>query len=173
MMISFLICDPTTWWKLAGSWLIKTVDRSSGSHFAIRCETYSGVKIYESVFPKSTRTPEEEWLKHYKIIKRYDFEVPAAHQASVLEWLESMVGVWYSVPQLALIALSIILKPLVFIFNRTILNHEKALICTELGSRFVEKFMRWIFTKSHDNIGVREMTYISGRLNKTARPWKE
>lgn len=173
MLISFIICDPLTWWKKSGSWLIKRLDRSTGSHFAIRLETHSSVSYYESVWPRSTKSPEDEWLKHYVIRKRYDFEVPNIHQAAVLEWLESMVGVWYAVSQLVLIALSIILWPFRAVFNRTILNHEKALICTELGSRFVEKFMRWIFTKSHDNIGVREMTYISGRLNKTARPWKE
>jgi len=173
MIISFVICDPLSKHKQLGSWLIKKIDRSSGSHFAIKKESLAGVHYYDSVWPISKKSNEQDWLKKYKVIKSYSFDVPLHLQADVISFLESLVGIKYAIPQLALIALSILLWPLRKVIYKSILNHEKALICSEYGSRFVEKFMKFILLKSHDNIGVRDMEIMSRKLHKLSNPWKD
>ena len=71
----------------------------------------------------------------------------------------------YSIPQLALIALSL-LGPLQRKLNWAILNHKKALICTEVGSRFIESFTHIEIKESHDNVGVNDMFHYTRKMEK-------
>jgi hypothetical protein len=173
MRVSFVICDPLAFSKQIGKWVIKEVDGAPGSHFAIRLDSYTGINYYEAVLPCSRKLKSDEWNKHYKIIKQFDFEVPSGMEYDVLTWLESMVGRPYSIAQLVLIAVSTMSMHLQLLFKGAILNHEKALICTEYGSRFVERFMNFHLQKSHDNIGVEDMYEISEALTHVKNLWKE
>lgn len=156
MVVRFLFCNSKTWWKQPGSALIRKVDGSDSSHFAVELITFTERIVYESVFPRARKIEKTEWAKHYSVTAYYDFEVPSYMQYKVKDWLESIVGIHYSVPQLLLIALCV-LKPLNKLLNWAILNHQQALICTEVGSRFLERFTHIKIKESHDKIGVWDM----------------
>jgi hypothetical protein len=170
MVVRFLFSNPREAWKQPGAWLIRRADRSKASHFAIAIFGFGTVFVYEAVFPKCRRIPYSEWINHNKIESFHDFEVPSHLQARVHEWLKAIEGRWYSVPQLLLIAVTI-LEPLNKLLNWAILNHEKQMICTEVGSRFVEEFTTIPMEESHDKIGVSDMYEITAEMAKNPR-WR-
>lgn len=171
MVVRFLFSNPREAWKQPGAWLIRRADRSKASHFAIAIFGFGTVFVYEAVFPKCRRLPYSEWINHNKIESFHDFEVPTYLEFEVNEWAKSIVGKWYSVPQLALIAVTII-EPLNKLLNWAILNHERQMICTEVGSRFIEKFMTLPIKESHDKIGVRDMYEYTDQLKQNPR-WRQ
>jgi hypothetical protein len=173
MKVTFLFCNPTQWWKQAGSWLIRVADKSPASHFAICIEHDSGREVvYESVFPKSMKSSIEEWMRHNSLVAAFGFDVPRGKEYLVHEFLEARLGIWYSVPQLILIALCLI-KPLNKLLNWSILNHERALVCSEVGSRFLERFIEIQIKESHDKIGVRDMLEYTETLSTNGITWRD
>ncbi len=166
MIVRFMFGNPTAWWKQWGSKLIRKVDGSPASHFAIAVFSPSSPDfVYESVFPRFRKIRYDEWLKEYKLVKKVDFVVPKNLEFAVNDWLQMMIGVPYSVPQLALIAISL-LGPLKKALNWAILNHKRALICTEVGSRFIEAFTHIEIKESHDNVGVNDMFTYTRNMEK-------
>lgn len=173
MYIRFLFCNPKAKWKWIGSKLIRWADRTNASHFALEIEHISGKRyVYESVFPRSQKSEIHEWLTHYNVISVYTFHIPTQIQHKVYEWLESLVGKPYSIPQLVLIALCI-LKPINSLLQWAILNHDRALICTEVGSRFIEKFIQFPIKESHDKIGVFDMMEYSKEMSTKGFLWRK
>lgn len=164
MIVKFYFADSTHAYKLPGTLAIKFFDGAISGHFAIGLETYGEEHVYESLFPKSRKLPISEWLKDYKIIKQHQFFVPNHLQYKVLEWLEGTVNIRYSVEQIFFIGLCILFKPLDYLLNTAVINHKKALICSETGSRFVDRFIYFKILESHDKIGVRDMEVISESL---------
>jgi hypothetical protein len=173
MRVSFVICEPLSGLKKIGSWIIRTLDQSKASHFAVELDSLAGIYYYESVMPKSRCLPKDEWDKHYRIVQKWTFEVPKGLEYDVLLFLNDLINKPYSIAQLLLIAGGIFSGAFQIAFNKAIINHEKALICTEVGSRFIERFMRWNFVKSHDNMGIRDLTEICNALGISSNPWKE
>lgn len=173
MIVKFYFADPLVWWKQLGNFILKIGDGCIAGHFAIGLVTFGEEKIYESVAFKSRKLPKSEWLTHDKIVKEFSFEVPPHLQAKVIEWLESMMGIRYAFEQIIFIAFCILFKPVDMIFNSLLINQKKALVCTELGSRFVENFMRYTLLESHDKIGLSDMMNVSQRIDAQDKQWIE
>jgi hypothetical protein len=172
MIVKFYFADPLVWWKKPGNLLLKIGDEVSAGHFAIGLETYGEEQVYESVFPRSKKSPISEWLTHYKIVKQYQFYVPQHLQYKVLEWLEGYLNVRYAVEQILFIALCILFTPIDLLLRTAVLNHNKALVCTELGSRFIDRFFHFMIKKSHDRIGLNDMFRFSDCLEDKVM-WKQ
>ena len=160
MIVRFVFANPTEWWKQPGAALLRWADKVPAEHFAIQVESIVSNNYHESVFPKSRTLVGKKWEKKWIAYKKYEFEVPDHLQWQVMEWLLQQNNVWYSIPQLFLIALCFI-KPINDRLNWAILNHNRLLICTELGSRFIEKFMTIPIKESHDKIGLKDMFDLS------------
>lgn len=164
MRVTFIFCNAITWWKLPGAALIRWADKSPANHMAIMLETYSGQMIYESVIPKARKIKPVFWGKEYAVTHTFSYEVPPELHYQVIEWLEAQVGKKYSISQILFIALAT-LSPINRWLNWAILNHEKYLICTEIGSRFKERFMRFQVNESHDKISVSDMLRICKKFH--------
>lgn len=162
MILRVIISNPIALWKQPGSWLIRKVDKTPGSHVSIILDTITGATAYEAVFPKSKKSKYSEWLKHNKAIKEYYFEVPNDKQYLALEYLEKQVGKPYSVPQLALIALDYLVD-----LNYTNINGGKWLICSELAAGLLTMLYGVKFNETQDTIGVSDIDRVCLALTKS------
>lgn len=169
MTIRFLFANPTAKWKQIGAWFLRVGEMVDAGHFAIQLETFQENVVYESLLPKSQKIPIKEWLTHYKVVKSYEWQVPTHLQFKVKEWLDSKVGIPYAISQIIIIGVCIILKPINAILFNVLFNGEKTMICTEYGSRFIERFMRIRIKESHDKIGLWDMYEYSDRLELNPR----
>lgn len=161
MIFKVVISNPTEWYKQPGSWLIRKVDKSSGSHVSVFLETYSGIKVYESIWPRSHKITHAEWSKHNEFIKEYTFPVPPESQADVYELLGKSVNKPYSIPQLILIAIDYIVA-----IDFTNINGGKWLICSEMAARPLVKFFGAKFGETLDTVGVSDIENECERLLK-------
>lgn len=169
MIVRFLFANPLVWYKQLGNKLLQFGEIVDFGHFAIELETFGEPKVYESIFPRSQRPTRSEWNKHYKIVKQYQWNVPTHLQSEVYEWLEKKVGIRYAIEQIFFIGLTIVFGWLNLIFNKLVLNGNKAMVCTELGSRFAEKFWCFVPTESHDKIGLKDMEVLSDRYENNVK----
>ena len=172
MNVYFVFSDTKVWWKKLGCWLIKFIDKGSGSHFALGITNNEEIYYYESVLPKSRVISKEQFLAINEIKKQYLFAVPKELEKEVVRFLDSLVSRPYSIQQLILIFISKSLLPTNIFLKGAILNHEKSLICTEVGTRFIEQFMNYKLTKSHDNTGVKDIQIICEGLVLQDKEWK-
>lgn len=173
MKLAFIFCNPTSKWKQPGSWLIRRFDRSAASHVAVSVQVGQITYVFESVSPKSRVLEFSEWKKEYNIAYTFDFTVPELKSWAVLNYLENIIERPYSYAQIALIALTKLFLPFQFIFRGAILNHERALICTEVISLFVSKFMKYDLKKKHDQHGISDIDRMAVELAIQENPWKD
>ena len=169
MTIRFLFANPLAWYKKAGNKLLQIGEIVNSGHFAIELDGYAEPKVYESLFPKSQKVTRSEWNKHYEVVKVYEWTVPDHLRFQVYEWLEKQVGIRYAVEQIIFIGLTIVFGWLNLIFNKLVLNGNKAMVCTELGSRFAERFWGFTPTESHDKIGLQDMEVLSLRYENNVK----
>jgi len=156
------------------NYLIRMVDRSMAGHFAICLETDFSKTVFEAVAPKSRKiVPYDEWLNLYDPVKTLEIEVPDNKSLAVIEWLEGMVGVRYGYLQVLIIGLSAFLRPFGLILNGININYKRAIICTELGSRFIENFLEYRLKETHDEIGVKDMEIITDELSSSEIKWRQ
>jgi hypothetical protein len=172
MRVKLILCNSTKWYKWVGNELLKWADNSNSGHFAIELSSYSTPIIYESVLPKSKKSKISKWLQHYEITEELEIEVPPEYQGSVYFFLESLLNKPYAIDQIFFIGLCLLFHPLDKAFNWGVLNHEKALICTEYGSRFLEKFIQIEIKESHDKIGLNDMKKYMNYLRANGIKWK-
>ncbi len=173
MKLAFLFCNPKSKWKRPGSWIIRKLDGSPCSHVAVSVTIQGHTHVFESVSPNSRNIPLADWLEQYSLEYAYDFEVPDFKQFDVLSFLESTTERPYSYGQIVLIGLTKIFLPLQFLLRGAILNHERALICTEVISLFVEKFMRYTLRKKHDQHGINDVEVMAIVLKALSNPWRD
>jgi len=173
MVVRFLFCVPKSWIKWIGSELIKLGEGVRAGHFAIELEEYGESEIYEAVFPKSRKMKLYDWMDHYKVVGEYEFHVPIYLQDSVKQFLSEMVGINYSLGQIFTIGLVALFKPLDSFLRTRVINQKKALICTEVGSRFIERFFNLDLKQSHDQIGIKDMYDYSDELLLMENVWKQ
>jgi len=173
MRVKLILCNPTKWYKWLGNTLLKWADNVDSGHFAIELSSYSEPLIYESIFPRSIKSRISKWLSHYEIVEEIEIQIPSDLQGKVYFFLESLLNKPYSIPQIIYIAICIAFKPIDKILNWGILNHEQALICTEYGSRFLEKFIEIEIKESHDKIGLKDMQNYMRYLKANGIKWKK
>jgi hypothetical protein len=173
MNVSFVFCNPKSKLKQPGSWIIRKLDKSAASHVAICVQVAETKYVFESVSPDSRVIEFNEWLKEYVIAYTFDFKVPELKAWAALNYLENIVERPYSYGQIVLIGLTKIFMPLQFLLRGAILNHERALICTEVVSLFVEKFMKYDIKKKHDQHGISDIDIMAIELAIQESPWKD
>jgi len=171
MKIGFAFANSIAWYKKPVNFLLRWADKSKEGHFALIYEGFTE-RTYESIWPKSHQISLEEWMTHYSVEEVFYFEVPKHLEEEILPFLDSLLNKPYAFPQIFLLGICILFKPFNKLFGTAILNHEKALICTEYGSRFVERFMNYKLTKSHDNTGLSDMKKITLQLLVQKVQWK-
>ena len=164
--VRFYFCDPTAGFKKPISWLIKLVDKAPASHFAL---DISGV-VYESVWPKSQSILRIKWLNHYKIVKQYELDVDNIKASFMIEFCDTLIGKHYSPTQIFMIGLAALVKPFEKIFGKKIVNGNKYLICTEVGSRFMEQFMMLeLKEETHDMISISDLYHLCNDLKSIGK----
>lgn len=154
MRVKFLLCNHQRF-DFAG-WFIRRFDSSSYTHAAIELEITQPV-VYEFVMPHSKKSFKIDWMKKYKVGRSFEFEVPNHMQFEVLQWLNKRVGIPYSLTQLGWIFLCNTISIFDKKFNWMPVNNSKAMICTELVSRFMERFMTIELKESHDKISLKDI----------------
>ena len=169
MTIRFLFANPLVWYKKLGNLLLQIGEQVPFGHFAIELEGYGEPRVYESIFPRSQKSKRSEWDKHYKVVAVYEWKVPQHLELAVYEWLNKQVGVRYAVEQIFFIGVTILFGWTNLIFNKLVINGNKAMVCTEYGSRLVERFWGFVPTESHDKIGLMDMKIISDRYENNVK----
>ena len=172
MTLRFLFANPLAWYKKPANCILKFGDRVGFGHFAIQLETFQENNVYESIWPKSIKTDLKTWLTHYSVSKSYEWQVPTHLQATVKEWLDSHLGRNYSMGQIFWIGICILLSPLNRLLIGALINQDKYLICTEYGSRFMERFMSIKIKETHDLVGLRDMFEYCEHLEMNPK-WSE
>lgn len=171
MRIHFLFAINRNW-LLFGAKLIAWAEKLPCSHFAIGVEYGDSFWVYESVFPKSRKIPYSKWVTKYNITHRFQYTVPLNFdQSKLYSWLESQLNKWYALDQILLIGITLLNSVADKISNKFVLNGAKYLICTEIGSRFAEKFMGYKMKESHDKVRLADMLNISLELENTKVVW--
>lgn len=171
MKITFYYVNPVSKYKKFGNFILRSAEDTEYGHFAIGCTGPSNIEtVYEAVFPRFHKISKEEFLLHYEIYDSISWEVPEDIQYRVFDFLEGFVGKRYALEQILFIGLTILLFPLNILFKSLSLNGNKALVCTELGSRFAEKFFGFVPKESHDKIGLKDMLVI-GYKYKDIKKW--
>jgi len=156
MILRFYYAKPTAGYKKLFSTIMQIGENVDFGHVAVGLETFAGNTVYEAVMPKTRKLSFAEWSTHYEVVREVQWTVPTHLQALMLEHLEQMVGINYSLMQILVIGLTCVFKPLDFVFKAAIINQAKALICTEVQSRTAEKFMGYKPRKSHDEFGLAD-----------------
>ncbi len=171
MRMTFYYCNPISKYKQLGNFILRAAEDSTYGHFAIGLKSkYSEEMVYEAVFPRFHKISKKEFLTHYRVEDEITWDVPNHVQFALLEFLESFVGVRYAIEQILFIGLAILFFPINMILKNVVLNGNKAIVCTELGSRVAEKFFGFMPKETHDKIGLSDMLLIGYRC-KYIRKW--
>ena len=168
MELHFYFADNKEGLKKYGSEIIKAVEGTTFSHFAIGIDYGGTERIFESVFTKSRTILKTEWLKEYIIIKDFKYIVPEFFEHDLLKFLFSQMGKWYAVEQVVFIAFSIWFK--FKMFMKKPFNGSKRLICTELGFILVKHFCD-DYPMYQDSIDLNDMYAIANTLPKHVEEW--
>jgi hypothetical protein len=172
MKIHFVFCYNISWYAFLSPIFSRLEGLVRISHFAIILENEFGKKtVYESVFPRTRKIDFDEWKKKYEMRKLFTFGGPREKQFEVFEWLEAQKGKHYPFSQLFFILFAMINKCFENISFGWVLNGSQWLICTELGSRFIDKFFVTDVKESHDRIGLRDMLNLSQELEVKKEIW--
>jgi hypothetical protein len=171
MKIIFYFADALKPLHQAGAAIIKEVENTNFSHFAIGLEKDGTEIVYEAVFPKSRKIEKSDWRKDYRPIRSMNFEVPLDKQYYVGEFLEENVGKWYSFDQCVWIAIITWFRIKKAFSDKVVLNGTKHLICTELGYLFSKEFFEGEYNASSDRIGLNDMYTMTVNIAKFGR-WK-
>lgn len=172
MILRFYYAKPTAGYKKLFSTIMQIGENVDFGHVAVGLETFAGNTVYEAVMPKTRKLSFAEWTTHYEVVREVQWTVPNHLQALVREYLEGIVGIPYSLLQILVIGLTCIFKPLDFVFKAAIINQAKAQICTEVLSRFAEKFMGYKMRKTHDEFGLED-AQVMGDLLELNPKWLE
>jgi hypothetical protein len=173
MKIYFVFCYNIRWYALLSPVIAYFQNTKGISHFAIVLEKEDGqLMVFESVFPKAHSKTYLEWSKGYRVERSFCFEVPKDKEAAVLLWLESQNGKSYPFSQLFFILATILNKGIEKVSRGWVLNGNKWLICTELGSRFIEAFFIGHITESHDRIDLKDMISYSEQYDLASEVWR-
>lgn len=136
-----------------GSLIIMFFEKIKFSHVAVEI---NGM-VYESVFPKSRIIPRQKWDNHYKLIEQ--FEIPTKHlnYKQLHKDLNGLVDIRYSVMQLVLLGIEILIKPLSALLIKTQINGSSMLICTEFVGQILEKHFSVDFKESRDMLSLKDI----------------
>jgi hypothetical protein len=169
MILKFYYAVPKTFPKTLFSKIMQIGENVDFGHVAIGLESYEGSYVYEAVMPRTRKMKLSEWDLHYKIVRQIQWTVPAHLQGDVYEYLQKSMGIRYSLRQILVIGLTCIFKPLDYFFKKVKLNNSKALICTEVQSRFAEKYMGFKLNKSHDEFGLEDSYHMGNLLEHNVK----
>lgn len=155
-MIKILKCYPKKF-HLA-SWLIKLIEKTKFSHYAIKVDDMiiditgknDGIKTHNK----------EEFYSNYNVIDIHSFDV-SIRKDTVINWINKLDMVHYGYMQVFGLFLLRLLPINVNIFR----NGRKSMICNELVLRFCKRFLG-VKTNKIDNLGLRETEIILNEVNK-------
>jgi len=152
MKVSILFAKNSAWWAVLGR-LIMFVEQKPFSHCAVLLEYDGKQVVYDSVFPKGRIMSYQKWSMLYKDILVHEMPDISPWEVAAKLSLAKDSRRYYSIVQLLWILLALF-KPFDRWTNWFTLNGHKAMICTELVSRFLELFYQVKFNESHDKIGL-------------------
>lgn len=157
MEISFVFSRSKLRSHKLGCKVIRRMEKTDVSHAAILVKTAFGSMVYEAVFPRVRKMKFEDWIEQYEPIRVYPFEVPKEFRFLVGMDLRKMEGIPYPISQLILIGIGIVAPGLAKWLKPIVLNHDGALICTEVGAILLRNYMEVDFLESLDNVGLRDL----------------
>jgi hypothetical protein len=166
MILTFYFVDVISGWKKLGANIIKGVEDIDFSHFAVGFFDGEEEVVYEAVFPYSQKLSKEEWIKHYKIIHEFRYDIPESKCLDVENFLETMVGKFYGVDQIVFIAFSIWFNIKKRFAQKALFNYDNRIICTELGYLFCKNFIQGYWNIDQDRVDLRDMYLIALRLDQ-------
>ena len=125
MKVQILLCDTRKWKPL--SWLIKLVQRTPYSHYAIGFTSHTGEYMVLHATSKNTALfGSYRLLSHYNIVEEYTIDIAFSYN-DFCSWYELLLGTAYGYMQLFGI----------------LLNNKKlgrGIICNELVLRLLRRF---------------------------------
>lgn len=149
-------CDSVGWLSWPAKVLIKLITKKDYSHYAMAVHSpINGGEcfVYEATWPKSKKTPFLEWFKKHEIKKIYTLE--ADDDPAI--FLEALVGMKYSIWQLCLIYLQIVLNSVGIEIKFLKGNGSKLLICSEFVALYLVNYEDVVFDEISDTLGLDEV----------------
>lgn len=155
MIIRILYGKPKMRFPL-GSWLIRAVEGTEGSHVAIEIVGKHNSAVFDSVMPRSRLISIHRWNEKYTTIRAWAFDVSQT-PFQVFDWALDNTDKEYSRLQCILIGMAELFEGVVKkIIRKLNPNGNDYLICVEAVSRFLIKFADFKFDASPDTIGLKE-----------------
>jgi hypothetical protein len=156
-ILKVVCAENISWWHKIGVWAIKEAEGVDFNHFAYLSD--DGY-IYEAVLPKSRSKMFSEWLKIFKVVRTYEFELEEKLYHKIMRDIYDELDKPYSIFQIISIWISQSLKIASNKFKYFNINGEKALICSELVARPLANNMKIEFGINLDNVGMDELELV-------------
>ena len=123
-------------WFVPLSWLIRLVQKTKYSHYAIEFNSLAGnTMIVDATHCTVKSQTLQRFVEHYKIIKTFEVEVQYPRDM-VCRWFEHYYGTPYATAQLV----GIVIK------NKKLGWADKKMTCNELILRFLNRFTNAMIT---------------------------
>jgi hypothetical protein len=123
-------------------------------------DDWENAVTFGSIFPKSRKLMLSEMTKHYKIKMVVPLRISVSvEQADII--LESLVGKPYSLVQIAVIGLKLVLECFKLMLPFKKVNLTKHLICTEYVGIFMQEACGYRFETAPDLLSVEETLQIA------------
>lgn len=169
MKLRFHFCKKVRGFKLTG-WLIQLGQRTTYSHVAVETSQdglHDEPMVFESVIPRSIRTPLKQWLLgHYAPVETFEFVISDPKmQAAVIAELYEGLNRKYSAFQIILIALGIAVPPMHKLLGRVSWNGGYFLHCSEYGARIGSR-IEMMFADDADTVDLVELRSACFALNE-------
>lgn len=144
------------------AWVIMWFEKRDSSHceiLRVENDDMDNAKSYGSIWPKSKVRSWQRMKEVYHCTKVIPLVISNKENADKL--LGSMIGKYYSLVQLVVIALKILLGSVFKCLGRVRLNMSKFLICTELCGVFMRDAGDYKLTSSPDLLELDEVEDIA------------
>jgi hypothetical protein len=171
MKLNFYFVDTIKGYKKYGADIIRDVENTPFSHFAVGLDNGEKETIYEAVFPRVHKISKEKWSDEYSIIYSFSYDIPENKFLTLMMFLERMVGKFYGFDQCVWIALLAWFKIKKAFSNKVILNGTGRLICSEVGYLICKEFFVGQWDDNIDRVDLNDMYYISNKLSQEV-VWK-
>lgn len=163
MALEFWVIECTARTKF--NWLARAIMKIQGvdfSHlaFVVYNVDEDAATVFDARWPKAQKTTLENFLKKYRMVRTYKLRPPVWNEPNHVEiHAHHLVkDTEYSLAQLFLIWAQLAFKKYAYPIGRIILNHDKAMVCSEFIARII--FYGWgaKYHEQWDSIDLVEAT---------------
>lgn len=166
MQVQFLFCINKKPYAVL-AWLIALATGRLMSHVAIGVIRGNKRVVYHAKYPISVCQNMDDFYHDYHVSEVYEFYIDHEQtQQEMIDWLDSKMGIKFSIKQLILNAAELVSHRLAKLFGKSYWNGQKRLICVEFVARFLAMFFGVSWQESYDTINLNDGRKVIRKLKK-------